>query len=264
VGLAYLTALADVNQLELSSEQLVLLDYELEHAELGLQNGLLDPLTIVHGKKDALLLIDTLTPSVTPIPDPPLSNAAWIVAYSGVSRELTKSGFNVRVEECRQAASRLKEGAHILAEVPRELFDETKMSLPENLRKRAEHFFTESERVEQGAEAWRSSDLERFGRLMNESCASSISNYESGSEILIELHELVSRTKGVYGSRFSGGGYGGCVVALAQGELAGSACSEISDAFSALHSDLPSRVFIAEMGNGLSTGIGRDRMEKGS
>jgi galacturonokinase len=264
VGLAYLTALSDVNQLELSSEQLVLLDYELEHGELGLQNGLLDPLTIVHGKKDALLLIDTLTPSVTPIPDPSFSNAAWIVAYSGVSRELTKSGFNVRVEECRQAASRLKEGAHILAEVPRALFDETKMSLPENLRKRAEHFFTEAERVEQGAEAWRSSDLERFGRLMNESCASSISNYESGSQILIELHELVSQTKGVYGSRFSGGGYGGCVVALAQGELAGAACAEISRAFSALHSDLPSRVFVAEMEDGLSPGIARDGTERRS
>ena len=252
VGLAYLQALADVNHLELSSEQLVLLDYELEHEELGLQNGLLDPLTIVHGKKDALLLMDTRTASVTLITDPPTGNPAWIVAYSGVSRELTKSGFNIRVEECRQAASRLKEGAQILAAVPRELFAENKMSLPENLRKRAEHFFTEVERVEQGAKAWQEQNLEQFGQLMNHSCASSIRNYESGGEILIELHELVSRRKGVYGSRFSGGGYGGCVVALAQGDLAESACSEIREAFSALHPDLPSRVFVAELGDGIA------------
>ena len=251
VGLAYLKALADVNDLELSSEQLVLLDYELEHGQLGLQNGLLDPLTIVYGKKDTLLLIDTITASVTSVPDPPTGNLAWIVAYSGVSRELTKSGFNVRVEECRQAAARLQKGAQILADVPPELFDENKMSLPENLRKRAEHFFSEVKRVEQGAKAWQKADLEYFGLLMNRSCASSIRNYESGSEILIELHELVSATNGIYGSRFSGGGYGGCVVALTDGDRAANACAEIAEKFSEKHPELPSKVFVAEMGDGL-------------
>ncbi len=216
VGLAYLKAFADANAIRLSADELAQLEYRLEHDELSLQIGLLDPLTIVHGKQDALLLIDTLAVEVTPIPDPAARDFAWIVAYSGVSRELTKSGFNVRVEECRQAASQLKEGAQILSDVPRELYEDRKMSLPENLRRRAEHFFTEVERVYRGARAWGNGDLERFGQLMNQSCASSINNYESGSEILIELHELVSSTTGIYGSRFSGGGYGGCVVALAK------------------------------------------------
>lgn len=251
VGLAYLKALANVNHLELSSEQLVLLDYELEHGQLGLKNGLLDPLTIVCGKRDTLLILNTITASVTPVPDTPACNPAWIVAYSGVSRELTKSGFNVRVEECRQAASILLDGAQVLSDVPRELFDEKKLSLPGNLRKRAEHFFTEVDRVGQGARAWQDADLEQFGQLMNESCASSIRNYESGSEILIELHELVSTTNGIYGSRFSGGGYGGCVVALTKQDRAANACAEISEKFSEKHPELPSKVFVAEMGDGL-------------
>jgi galactokinase/galacturonokinase len=252
VGLAYLKAFADANEKELSNEQLVLLDYELEHGQLGLQNGLLDPLTIMHGKRDALLLIDTLTRSITPLVDPCSSSCAWIVAYSGVSRELTKSDFNSRVEECKQAASLLRDGAHILADVPRELFEQKKMSLPRNLRKRAEHFFTEVDLVRQGAEAWQTSDREAFGRLMDQSCASSIVNYESGSQILIELRELVSSTRGVYGSRFSGGGYGGCVVALADRDFAETACSEIAEKFSAIHPELPSDVFVAQMGNGLA------------
>jgi galacturonokinase len=154
VGLAYLEALADLNSIEVSSEQLVRLDFQLEHEQLGLENGVLDPLTIVCGKQNALLLLDTLVASVTPILDPPGGEAAWIVADSGVSRELTRSGFNVRVEECRQAASLLKAGAGILSDVPRELFDAKKSTLPENLRKRAEHFFGEVERVREGAEAW--------------------------------------------------------------------------------------------------------------
>jgi galactokinase/galacturonokinase len=196
--------------------------------------------------------MDTIMASVTPIPDPASREFVWIVAYSGVSRELTRSGFNVRVEECRQAASLLKDGARKLSDIPPEFFEENRMNLPENLRKRATHFYTEVDRVQQGAEAWKQSNLEKFGQLMNQSCASSINNYESGSEILIELHELIGSTKGIYGSRFSGGGYGGCVVALAEGDSSESACMEIAEKFRANHPELPSQVFVAETGDGLS------------
>ena len=251
VGLAYIKALADVNDIELSNNNLVNLDYELEHGQLGLLIGILDPLTIVHGQKNALLFMDTITATVTPIFDPPSSCFAWIVAYSGVLRELTKSGFNQRVAECYEAAAFLKNGAQILSEVPREIFEDKKMTLPENLRRRAEHFFSEVERVHQGARAWEESNFDLFGQLTNRSCASSIENYQVGSDILIELHELVSNTDGVYGSRFSGGGYGGCVVALAKRDLAENACAEIAQSFSALHPELPSRTFLAEMGDGL-------------
>ena len=252
VGLAYLIALAEVNDIEVTADQLVQLDYRLEHNELNLQNGLLDPLTIVHGQREALLFMDTVTGSVSPIPDSPSSRSGWIVAYSGLSRELTKSGFNVRVQECCEAASLLRSGAKILSDVPREDFEQKKKTLPENLRKRAEHFFTEVDRVHDGAQAWKESDLERFGHLMNQSCESSIRNYESGSDILIELHELVSQIDGIYGSRFSGGGYGGCVVALSKSDVAEKTCLEISERFLRLHPELPSKLFVAEMGDGLS------------
>lgn len=255
VGLAYIKALADVNEMELSDSDLVHLDVELENGQLRLQNGILDPLTIVHGKKNALLFMETLTASVMPIPDPPALDAAWIVAFSGISRELTKSGYNVRVEECRQAASLLVDGADKLSEVSHEEFEEKKSLLPPHLSRRAEHFFSEIRRVHAGAKAWQESNLEFFGQLMNQSCQSSIRNYESGSEILIELHELVSNTNGIYGSRFSGGGYGGCVIALAHKDQAESACEEIAEKFSARHVELPSQVFIAGMGDGLSSVI---------
>lgn len=259
VGLAFLKAMADVHDIELGAEQLVHLDYELEHEQLGLQNGLLDPMSIVYGKRNTLLFIDTstsfragsITGSVTPIADPLPSGFAWIVAYSGVSRELTKSGFNVRVEECRQAADALIPGTHILCEVPRDIYEDRKNRLPEHLRKRAAHFFTETDRVRQSAKAWHAANVERFGELMNESCRSSITNYESGSDILIELHELVSGTDGVYGSRFSGGGYGGCVVALAHAASTENICAGVAETFAARHPELPSKVFIAGTADGL-------------
>ena len=252
VGLAFLKALADVNNIQLSNEQLVQLDFQLEHDELGLQNGLLDPMSIVYGKRNTLLFMDPKTGSVSPILDP-LPGFAWVVAYSGISRELTKSGFNVRVDECQQAAQALLSYAKILSDVPREIFDDRKMSLPENLRKRAEHFFTETERVHQGAKAWQDGDLETFGQLMNQSCHSSITNYQSGSDILIELHELISATAGVYGSRFSGGGYGGCVVALVQKASAENICSAITELFSARHPELKPQAFVVDSVDGLAT-----------
>ncbi len=252
VGLAYLQALADVNDIELTPEQLVQLDFQLEHDQLGLQNGLLDPMSIVHGKKDALLFMDTVTASVSPIPDP-LPSFAWVVAYSGVSRELTKSGFNVRVEECHQAAEALLPGTRILSDIPREVFEDRKMRLPDNLRKRATHFFTEVERVHQGAKAWQEANLDVFGQLMNQSCHSSIGNYESGSDILIELHELISGMDGVYGSRFSGGGYGGCVVALVHRASAENICARVTERFSARHPELKPQAFVVETADGLAT-----------
>jgi galactokinase len=252
VGLAYIKALADVNDIELSCSDLVQLNVDLENGRLGLQNGILDPLTIVHGKRNALLLMDTLAASATPIPDSPLSGAAWIVAYSGISRELTKSGYNVRVEECREAASILQEGAGILSEIPRDAFEERKDKLPEHLRRRAEHFYSEVERVHKGVQAWAEANLDVFGQLMNQSCESSIRNYESGSPILIELSELVSNTDGIYGSRFSGGRYGGCVIALAKREAAENAVLEIGEKLSERHPELPSSVFLVETGDGIS------------
>jgi galactokinase len=251
VGLAYLTALAQANGLDLSREQLVQLDFQLENAQLGLKNGLLDPLTIVYGRQDALLFMDSRSARADYIPDPPGCNSAWIVAYSGIPRELTKSGFNSRVEQCQQAAQFLLAGATILADVPPELFDERKASLPAPLRRRAEHYFSEVRRVREGARAWEVGDLAQFGDLMNRSCRSSIDNYEVGSPLLIELHEIASNARGVYGSRFSGGGYAGCVVALAQRDRAESAAGEIAECFASRHPELRPRVFVAEMGDGL-------------
>lgn len=251
-GLAYLRALANVNNIPLTSGQLLHLDFELENGQLGLQNGLLDPMSIIFGRRDSLLFMDLKTGSVSPISDPPSSRFAWLVAYSGISRELTKSGFNVRVAECRKAAMELMPAATILSDVSRELFEEKRYSLPENLRKRATHFFTEVERVQQGAQAWREADLKTFGRLMNESCHSSITNYEVGNDILIELHELVSGTNGVHGSRFSGGGYGGCVIALVEKTFAENICTSITEEFKAKYPELDSKVFIVETADGLA------------
>jgi len=86
--------------------------------------------------------------------------------------------------------------------------------LPENWLKRATHFYTEFERVQQGAEAWRNGDIRRFGELVFESGHSSIYNYETGSPQLKKLYDIMLDCIGVYGGRFSGAGFKGCCMAL--------------------------------------------------
>ncbi|MEO2168507.1 MAG: hypothetical protein ABGY42_10385, partial [bacterium] len=99
-------------------------------------------------------------------------------------------------------------------------FEQHAEQLPSALRRRAGHFFGERRRVAAGIRAWRSGDLPSFGQAMRESCQSSIDNFEVGSSELIQLQNILTETDGVLGSRFSGAGFGGCVLALVAGSHA--------------------------------------------
>jgi len=107
-----------------------------------------------------------------------------------------------------------------LGELPDAVFEAYLHRLDAVLQRRARHVVTERARVLRGIERWRGGDLAGFGALMNESCRSSIENYESGSPELAILQEVLEATPGVLGSRFSGAGFGGCCVALVEEDAA--------------------------------------------
>lgn len=220
VVLAYLLALSHCNGVELKKEQLVDLVRQVENEYMGLNNGVQDQMSIVYGRKDAMTLLDVNSISADSIKDVASSEQIrWVLCYSGFSRELVNSSFNTRVEECRSAATALDAKAHILNDVAKERRSEQYIGqLDTNLANRARHFFSETARVESGAQAWQIGDWRKFGELMNQSCHSSITQYESGSQPMIDLHEVASACRGVYGSRFCGGGYGGCLLMLVAAE----------------------------------------------
>jgi galactokinase/galacturonokinase len=232
VGLAYLQALADVNAITLTQEELVELDFQLER-NLGLQNGIQDQANILFGREKSLLHLDARSRQTCLIPDPPeAATAGWLIVYSGVSRSLTSGGgYNNRVAECRAAAQWLEPTAVTLSDVPPEQFTSRANAMPVILRRRAAHYFSEVARVATGTQAWQAGDLPCFGALMNESCASSIQQYESGHEAVIALQQLVSGAPGVFGSRFSGGGYGGCVIGLVERGQVETAVARIKQAY---------------------------------
>lgn len=259
VGLAYLSALAEVNGMQHGRMDYVELDRRLENDFLGLQNGILDQATILFGKKDHLIYIDTQQPEIRAYARTETAPAfRLLVAYSGISRELISSGFNTRVAECREAAQALARfsgsgAAAILGEVPREVFEAYRDRLPAPLRRRAAHFYTECERVEQGLLAWQRGDFVAFGKLMLRSCESSIYQYESGSPMLHDLWRIVSQAPGVWGSRFSGGGYGGCVIGLVRLKQADEAAEQILQNYVRDYPEVRDRagVFVAGVEDGL-------------
>ena len=224
VILAFLDALCRVNEITLSPQEMILTALAAENKYVGVSCGKLDQSCEIYSKKDHLLYLDTMDDSFELIPTQPAMKPYKIaIFFSGIERTLAGSKFNMRVDECRSAAYALKAysgmpygkfGETHLREVPYAVYLQYKDKLPENWAKRAEHWYSEFFRVQEGAEAWRRGDLEAYGKLSFESGRSSIYNYETGSDELKALYEIMTQTDGIYGGRFSGAGFKGCCMAL--------------------------------------------------
>ena len=224
VCIAFMGALCKANGIRPFKEEFIDIPFKAETSYVEVNVGKLDQSCEVYCRQNKLLYLDTKDGSYELIPrNPHMRPYEIAIFFSGVERTLVGSKFNMRVDELKAASYALKGYAQLpygkfvesrLRDVPREVVEEYKDKLPENWRKRATHFYTEFDRVEKGAEAWRNGNLEEFGKLIFESGYSSIHNYETGSEELIALYDIMLDVKGIYGGRFSGAGFKGCCMAL--------------------------------------------------
>lgn len=224
VLIAYIRAICTINGITLTRAEIIDFALYAEHDYLEMNVGKMDQSCEVYSKKDHLLFLDTLDDSYKLIPTsenmPPYEFA---VIFSGKERKLANTAFNSRVDEAKAAAYALRAFADIpygsfkdsyMRDVPREVFDKYKEQIPAAWRRRAEHFYGEFERVQRGAKAWAEGDIVEFGKVMFESGYSSIHNWETGSPELQTLYEIMLKTDGVYGGRFSGAGFNGSSIAL--------------------------------------------------
>jgi len=246
VGIAYLLALEEVNDLKFSPLENVEFDRAIENGYVGLNNGVLDPSMILLSQPQHLTALDCQSMQFDHIVSP-LSDDDFdlVIVFSGAGRTLVNSGYNQRVAECAAASSHLlqRAGLHVegtprLRHVPEEIFQAHQHELAAPLRKRAAHFFAENQRVRHGLDAWRQGDIKRFGALMTQSGESSINNYEAGSPHLITLHDILNRCDGVYGARFAGGGFGGCCIGLSDPAKRDAIIETIAREYPAQHPDI--------------------------
>ena len=145
------------------------------------------------------------------------------IFFSGLTRSLVNSDYNLRVYECKTAAWNMLAYTDqplktfdktFLRDIPKATFEKTRIAMPARFARRAEHFYSEYRRVRQGVTAWETGNMKLFGKLSFDSCESSIHNYECGSPELIAIYEIMRSLPGVYGGRFSGAGFKGACIAL--------------------------------------------------
>jgi len=222
----FVMAIDKVNSLGLSKMQVIEYASRAERNYVGLNNGILDQACVVLCEADKLLYLDTRTSEYQLLPfgdgKKPLPFKLGIF-FSGVTRKLTGTDYNLRVSECKTAAWIMQayENEHLkelqetrLRDVPEETFLKYEDKMPERFAKRARHFYTECDRVTDGVKAWQAGDIKKFGEYIFQSCESSMNNYECGSPELIALYKILRQTEGVYGGRFSGAGFKGACIAL--------------------------------------------------
>jgi galactokinase/galacturonokinase len=233
VLIAYVMAFAKANDITLQPFEVVKIASEAEREYIGLNNGLLDQACIALSKKNQLLFLDCDSNEYRLIPfggesgnvNSEGSTLPFEIGifFSGLTRSLVNSDYNLRVYECKTAAWNMLAYTDqplktfdktFLRDVPKATFEKTRIAMPARFARRAEHFYSEYRRVRQGVTAWETGNLKLFGKLSFDSCESSIHNYECGSPELIAIYEIMRSLPGVYGGRFSGAGFKGACIAL--------------------------------------------------
>ena len=250
VLIAYVMAFAKANDITLQPFEVVKIASEAEREYIGLNNGLLDQACIALGKKNQLLFLDCDTNEYRLIPfggETGIASREILqksdsksfkdneantdhelpfeigIFFSGLTRSLVNSDYNLRVYECKTAAWNMLAYTDqplktfdktFLRDIPKATFEKTRIAMPARFARRAEHFYSEYRRVRQGVTAWETGNMKLFGKLSFDSCESSINNYECGSPELIAIYEIMRSLPGVYGGRFSGAGFKGACIAL--------------------------------------------------
>ncbi|XP_075092885.1 galacturonokinase isoform X4 [Nicotiana tabacum] len=258
VGIAYLLAFESANGLVVCPTENIEYDRQIENEYLGLKNGILDQSAILLSSYGCLTCMNCKTIKHKLIRPPEVQNNhvgelgnayKILLAFSGLKQALTTNpGYNRRVAECQEAAKLLlqasgnEEVEPVLSNVEPEVFEAHKSKLEPDLAKRAEHYFSENERVLKGLEAWASGNLKEFGELITASGLSSIQNYECGCEPLIQLYEILLKAPGVLGARFSGAGFRGCCLAFVDADRAEEAAMFVKNEYCKLQPELASHI----------------------
>lgn len=211
---------ASASNTEIDPVRLALLAQKAEREFVGVNVGIMDQFISALGKKDHALLIDTraLTYEAVPLPD---SGVSIVIADTHKKRGLVDSEYNTRRSECEQAVALLQKhlpDIKALRDVSVEQFERYAAELPETVRKRARHVITEDARTLEGVAALKAGEIARFGELMNASHESLRSDYEVSCKELDALVAAARSIEGVYGSRMTGAGFGGCTVSLVADE----------------------------------------------
>ncbi|XP_056626573.1 galactokinase [Triplophysa dalaica] len=199
---------------------------QAEHTHAAVPCGIMDQFVSVLGKEGHALLIDcrSLEATAVPLTDPGL---VILITNSNVRHSLTGSEYPTRRKQCEEAAAILGKSSLRDATLPD--LEAAKDRLDSVTYRRARHVIEEIERTALAAEALKRGDYKEFGKLMAESHNSLRDNYEVSCPELDELVSAALEVDGVFGSRMTGGGFGGCTVTLLEAQAKERAMKHIQE-----------------------------------
>jgi len=206
----------------------------------------------VHGRKNHALLLDCRSLSYQHQPVP--QEVHLVICNTMVRHSLAGSEYNERRRECEAGAeffgTKLS-GVKALRDVSREDFEKYGGELPESVRKRCRHVITENGRVLEAAAALVRYDAKHFGQLMKQSHASLRDDFEVSCRELDVMAELAGRIEGVYGSRMTGGGFGGCTVNLVRSDRVEEFSSKVAQGYEGATGKKP-EIYVCTAADGVS------------
>jgi galactokinase len=222
-----------------------------EHEYVGTLCGIMDQYIAALGVARHALLVDCRSLEARRVPLD-LRGKKLVVCDTTVKHELASSAYNERRSECEEAVRLLRPvlpDIAALRDVDVAAFDRHAALLPEPVRRRARHVVTENARTLRAVEALTSGDFEEFGRLMHASHVSLRDDYEvSCPELDLAVDEALAQP-GVFGARMTGGGFGGCAIALVANEAADALIERVSTALRARYG-LSAQAFATDAADG--------------
>jgi galactokinase len=219
---------------------------QAENQFVGCHCGIMDQLISALGQQGNALLIDTRSLACTPVKIP--ESLSVLIINSNVQRGLVDSAYNERRQQCEQAAIKL--GIKALRDISSGELQQQQHRLSPLEFKRARHVVSENARTELAATALQQSDLALLSRLMAESQQSMQQDFEITVPAIDTLVQLVNQVIGIQGGvRMTGGGFGGCVVALLPTELVADVCALVEREYPK-HTGLQAAFFICEPSQG--------------
>jgi len=195
-----------------------LLCQKAEHEFAGMPCGIMDQFISVMGRKNHLLLLDCRSrrTELVPLDDP---SVAVLIMNTNVKHELTGSEYPTRRRQCEAAAKIL--GVPSLRDATADALEAAKGKMDPVVYRRARHVIGEIERTVHAAEGVRASNWPTVGQLMYASHYSLRDDYQVSCpelDAVVEIAKAIGVTGGVYGCRMTGGGFGGCCVALVKAD----------------------------------------------
>lgn len=232
--------------LEISQAEIALNGQQAENQFVGCNCGIMDQMISAVGKQNHAMLLDcrSLETELVSMPE----ELSVVIINTNKQRGLVDSEYNTRREQCEEAARIL--GVKALRDADMALFEQKLALLEPVVARRARHVITENERTLQAAKALKERDITTLSALMEASHVSMRDDFEITVKEVDALVEIVAKRLGRQGGvRMTGGGFGGCVVALVPPALVDAVVSDVEQQYE-LATGLKESIYICQASDG--------------